>query len=98
MIPLLIAAGARPGVTANSTDDVELHYAATNSNWTEEVVHKVCSVAMHSSLPWNIGNHLHSSHLNTHRQRPVAGTGAAGAADFTALSHHTKLFVPQDTQ
>jgi hypothetical protein len=40
-MPLLLAAGARPGVPASATDDVELHYAATNTNWTEELVKQV---------------------------------------------------------
>jgi hypothetical protein len=38
---VLLAAGARPGVPAAATDDVELHYAATNTNWTEELVKQV---------------------------------------------------------
>ncbi|WIA18829.1 hypothetical protein OEZ85_003509 [Tetradesmus obliquus] len=41
VIPLLLAAGARPGVPAAATDDVELHYAATNTNWSEALVKQV---------------------------------------------------------
>jgi hypothetical protein len=41
VMPLLLAAGARPGVTADACDDVELHYAATNSNWTAELVQQI---------------------------------------------------------
>lgn len=38
----LCKSGARAGVPAKSQADVELHYAATNKEWTAKLVQQVC--------------------------------------------------------
>jgi hypothetical protein len=40
MVTKLLGHKARAGVVANN-NDVELHHAATNIKWTEEMVHEV---------------------------------------------------------
>lgn len=39
----LCKSGARAGLLAKSADDVELHYAATNKEWTGKLVQQVCA-------------------------------------------------------
>jgi len=37
----LCKSGARAGVAAKSVDDVELHYAATNKEWSKQLASQV---------------------------------------------------------